>query len=83
MSSMSVILLPENLRSKLGEQAAKELVDLINDTTKNTKQNISDSVTERIERRLSEVKADLIKWMFVFWIGQIAVIIGIITVMIK
>ena len=27
---------------------------------------------------LAEVKADIIKWMFIFWIGQIAVTLAIV-----
>lgn len=38
------------------------------------------SVSEdKFERRLSEVKAEIIKWMFIFWIGQIAVIAGLLS----
>jgi len=29
---------------------------------------------ERFERRLAETRADLLKWSFLFWIGQIAAI---------
>ena len=31
-----------------------------------------------IRKEIAESKADIIKWMFLFWIGQIAVTIGII-----
>ncbi|MEW5946238.1 MAG: hypothetical protein AB1742_08575 [bacterium] len=34
-------------------------------------------IEEKFERRLSETKADLIKWMFIFWVGQIGVITGL------
>ena len=77
---MSVILMPENLRMKLGERAAKEFfVELLNDTTKNAKADVSETVIDRFEHCLGKVKAELIKWMFVFWIGQIAVIICLMT----
>lgn len=69
----SIILLPENLRIKLGDQGAKELIDLINSLVKSTKEDLIESSINKFERRLSETKADLIKWMFIFWLGQIGV----------
>ena len=90
MSNMGVILLPENLRAKLGDEAARELVTLINDTSDSIKKQVLDTSADRFERRLYEVKGDLqkeiantkaelIKWMFIFWHGQIAVIAGILV----
>ena len=47
-------------------------------------------VNERISKEIagltnliSEVKADMIKWMFIFWVGQIGVIIGILSIFFK
>lgn len=76
-----VILLPENLRQRLGEQASKEFVDLLNSTIKDAKSNILETSANRFEKRLSDIKADIIKWMFVFWVSQIAVITGILAYM--
>lgn len=81
MSDMSIILLPETLRQKLGDQGAKELVELINNATQNTKKDVLETSVDRFERRLSETKADLIKWMFIFWLSQIGVMVGIIGYM--
>ena len=39
-----------------------------------TKKDISDI---RVEMR--EMKAELIKWMFIFWIGQFASVVGVLT----
>lgn len=101
MNAMDIILMPENLRQVLGDEASKELIDLVATTTRSTKENILETAADRFEKRLaefkgdvrgdisevkaqvSEVKADLIKWMFVFWIGQIAVITGIIMAVIR
>jgi hypothetical protein len=35
------------------------------------------TVEERFERRLATVEANIIKWMFIFWVGQVGVITGI------
>jgi hypothetical protein len=32
---------------------------------------------------LSEVKADIIKWMFIFWIGQLAATFGLVLLFLK
>jgi len=31
----------------------------------------------------AEVKADLIRWMFIFWVGQLGAILGILLVFFK
>lgn len=88
MSNVGVILLPEYLRNQLGEQGASELVTLINETTRESKNSVLETAADRFERRLSEfkgevkaeiheVKSDIIKWMFIFWLGQIGAMLGI------
>lgn len=60
----------------------------------NQREDVISLVEERFERRLaeeigkvrqeiSEAKADLIRWMFVFWVGQIGVITGILFAFFK
>ena len=34
---------------------------------------------ERFERRLAETRVDLLKWSFLFWIGQVAAIGGMLA----
>jgi len=101
VNDVGVIMLPENLRTKLGEDAARELVVLINDSSESVKKQVLDTSVDRYERRLVEVKGDLekeitstkadlgkeiantkaelIKWMFIFWLGQIAVVVGVLA----
>lgn len=101
MNTMGIVLMPESLRNALGEEASKDLISLFDQASKSAKENILETAADRIERHLtdfkaevkveiagvkaevSNVKADLIKWMFVFWIGQIAVLSGIIVALIK
>ncbi len=93
---MSIILFPELLRQKLGEDGAKELVEVINTSVTNAAQalrtNVNETVTERLEARIVETKAELkadiasakaelIKWMFAFWVGQMAVIVALFTLL--
>ena len=32
----------------------------------------------KLKVKMSEMKAEIIKWMFIFWIGQIVVTLGIV-----
>lgn len=32
---------------------------------------------DRLDKRLAELKAELLKWMFLFWVGTIGTVIGI------
>jgi hypothetical protein len=69
------------LKERLGEKEAEALVDFVdsrlkenNDTNSKilaTKEDIT--VTRTF---IADTKAELIKWMFIFFIGQIAAIFG-------
>ena len=55
-----------------------------------TKAELSSKIAEtearldgKIDSKLSETKAELIKWMFLFWVGQVGVIIGILFAFFK
>jgi len=64
------IELYEILKTKLGEKEAKTLVEYIEakvDKKLDEKQNI---LATKVD--LANMKADIIKWMFLFWIGQLA-----------
>ncbi|MGI9953563.1 hypothetical protein V3F56_14555 [Moorellaceae bacterium AZ2] len=85
---MGIVLLPEVLRQKLGEDGARELVNLLNASAKNSKEDTLEFVAERIEHRLAEMKADIatrisalearLTWrLFAFWIGQAAFFYGL------
>ncbi len=80
---MAVISLPRPLREKLGDDGADALVGLLNQVTEGTRADIITLVEEKFERRLAEVEARLIKWMFIFWVGQIGVITGILFAFFK
>ena len=38
---------------------------------------------ERFERRLAETRFDILKWSFVFWIGQVAAVVGLISLLLR
>jgi hypothetical protein len=83
-----LIAIPKALREKLGEEGANGLVDLLNSQAQNSGNSITTFVEEKFERRLSEELSKLrvemhknqaatIRWMFVFWVGQIGALLGI------
>lgn len=71
------------LREKIGDQQAKTLTEYVEqrieasiDKEKSILSTKEDIANLRVE--MKEQKSELIKWMFIFWIGQIAATIGII-----
>jgi hypothetical protein len=64
---------------RFGNNAVNELVGLLNDmdtTFKTELRQLNDQNFERLERRMAELRAELIKWMFLFWLGTIATMLG-------
>jgi len=91
---MSPRRLPAALAQRLGHDATDGLAELL-DAEKETMLNVA---AERFERRLTEeisglrvdlvrelhgMRADLFKWSFLFWIGQLAAVIGALTFVLR
>ncbi|WP_316796501.1 hypothetical protein [Pedobacter agri] len=79
--SVTEIQLFQILKAKLGEQEAEELVSFVKTEVKAEFDNKREILATKED--LANSKADIIKWMFIFWIGQIAVTVGIILMFIK
>ena len=79
---VSEIRLYELLKAKIGNAEAEAFIEILEnkvdkkfDAAKEilaTKQDLAET-----NQRISETKAELIKWMFIFWIGQLASFIAI------
>ncbi len=113
---MPVVAVGRPLREKLGDDGVDSLVQLINQSQGEHKNDILKMVEEKFERRLSEEigrveknllvkiaetktelmtiilelkaeqaksKAELIKWMFIFWVGQLGMMLGILFAFFK
>ncbi|MEW6201125.1 MAG: hypothetical protein AB1546_04065 [bacterium] len=74
---MAILTPPKILREKLGEDGVDALVELVNKANEKQKEDVLEFIEQKFERRLAEVKSDLIKWMFIFWASQIGIIIGL------
>jgi hypothetical protein len=79
--SVSEIQLFQILKAKLGEQEAEQLVSYVKDEVKSEFENKREVLATKED--LANSKADIIKWMFIFWIGQIAVTVGFILLFIN
>ncbi len=98
---MPVLTVERPLRGKLGDEAVDSLINLINKSLGEQKNDVLKFVEEKFERRLSEeignvkveigsvrneiygIKSDMIKWMFIFWVGQVGVFLGILFAFFK
>jgi hypothetical protein len=82
---MTTLSVPPPLRARLGEPASEGLQMMFAEAHR--------TATESFERRLAEemgrmrlemdagfsnLKFEILKWSFVFWIGQMAAIVGLI-----
>lgn len=79
--------------SKLGDDEVDASIDLfvfleylfrrrLTDEIAKINQNITEQIS-KVNQKISESHANLIKWMFIFWIGQISVILGILFAFFK
>jgi hypothetical protein len=87
---MDLLTLPEPVRDKLGDGGSDGLLMMFDDAHR--------FAVESFERRLAEettklrfqwttdlanLEFDLLKWSFLFWIGQVAVIISVLSWMLR
>jgi len=88
---MSIITIPKILQEKLTDEGANALVEILDRVEDRSQAHTVETVELKFEKRLTEevsrlekkiesTRADLIKWMFIFWIGQFASIVGVLTV---
>ncbi|HWD88107.1 MAG TPA: hypothetical protein VG367_08275 [Mucilaginibacter sp.] len=92
MSTISTTHLYSLLSEKMGKEAAGNLTDYIEGKIKeevkaqsdvlSTKQDLA-AVELKLSERIGDTRADMIKWMFIFWIGQVAVTFGFILLFLK
>ncbi len=81
---MTVIAIPKILREKLGDAGADALVTLFNSPAG---EMIEGEIVEvksdfavkigQLRTEIAQTKAEIIRWMFIFWVGQIGVLTAI------
>lgn len=45
--------------------------------------SLEEKIDNKIEAKIANAKTDIIRWMFIFWIGQVAVTFGFILLFLK
>ncbi|MDF2431244.1 MAG: hypothetical protein JWP44_875 [Mucilaginibacter sp.] len=76
------------LSDKLGNDTTESMFKYIdNKTERSVEATIKTLATKddiaSIRNEISEAKVDTIKWMFIFWIGQVGAMIGVALLFIK
>jgi hypothetical protein len=92
----TVLDLYEKLKPKLGDAEARSLLEFIETSAEQraaTKADLQAAVAtlrEEIQRgdaplreEIHKIRAELIKWSFAFWIGNIAVLAGIMFALLR
>ena len=67
----------ESLKKKLGIKETQHLLELIE--SRATKEVDAKGLATKVE--LEMVKADIIKWMFIFWVSQLGVIFAMFKIL--
>jgi len=81
---VSEIKLFEMLKAKLGQEEAEAFVQILETKVdykfEEAKQILATKEdVARLDLKIAETKAELIKWMFIFWMGQVVVIAGLLA----
>ena len=81
---VSEIRLFELLKAKIGEKEAEAFIDILEKRVDKKFEDAKDTLATKedianMEIKLANTKAEIIKWMFIFWIGQIAVVAGMLA----
>jgi hypothetical protein len=90
--------IPAALRARLDDDATFGLIEVLETERKETSEQVLATATDRFERRMAEefarfrqeivqelstTRLDMLKWSFVFWIGQVAAIAALLSVMLR
>ena len=75
MSTTATIRLYDMLKPKLGENEARSFIQHFEESFDEGFAAKSSLLATKVD--IAETKAEIIKWMFIFWIGQIATVIAI------
>lgn len=88
MASVTITQLYSLLSEKVGKETAENLTDYIETKIKAEVENKSETLATKVdmanlETKISESKAEMIRWMFIFWIGQVVATFGFILLFLK
>ncbi len=76
MGTITITKLYALLSGKLGKEPAENLTTYIEEKIKEEVEDKTKILATKAD--LGETKTEIIKWMFIFWIGQVAATFGFI-----
>ena len=79
--TISITRLYDLLSVKVGKETAETLTTYIEEKIKDQFEDNSKVLSTKED--LANTKAQIIKWMFIFWVGQVAVTFGFILLFLK
>jgi hypothetical protein len=85
MPTITITRLYDLISIKLGRETAENLTIFIGEKIRSevdTKTSIL-TTKEDLARESGNIRADMIKWMFVFWVGQALTTFGLILLFLK
>jgi hypothetical protein len=65
----------------LKDSGVMEFVSTIHELQENLKENLV--TKDFLSKELSDTKFDILKWIFIFWVGQLSITIVILLMLIK
>jgi hypothetical protein len=65
----------------LNDTDAMEFVSSIHELQDHRFENLA--TKEFVSKELSEAKFDILKWIFLFWVGQMSITLGIVLLLLK
>lgn len=88
MTHISITKLYELLSSKPGEESAENLITFIErkisaDLDSKTQILATKEDLAKLDAKISESKSETIKWMFIFWVGQVIATFGFILLYLR
>ncbi len=72
----------DNNESNLNILSTKADIRLFKEDMQLLKHELKSDISN-LEVKIADSKAEMIKWMFIFWIGQVAVTVGFLVVYLK
>lgn len=85
---METVMVPPAVRGKLGDTASEALMDMFAAAHERAVVSFERRLAEEVLKLrtdmnigFADLKVDLLKWSFLFWLGQFAAIAGLLTVL--
>ncbi len=87
---MNTLLVPAPLRERLGDAGSDGLVMMFAEANRiaterleRTVREVEERFDQRLNQKIADLRFDLLKWNFLFWVTQLAAITGILNVMLR